>query len=140
GELEKLRAIYQRLEQLHAGAPKPEPTVTDRTQPAQWFFDHLKEQPRKLPDKANLAAELAGIAARLGQDDAAKHWCERAENGDLRELAAPANLVLTLARLGELERARSLLRRLARAAPAPLLGPAQAIDVQERLDEASRLL
>jgi hypothetical protein len=59
------------------------------------------------------------------------------ETGSLDELAAPPNVVLTLARLGLQERARRLLSRLREPHPVALMDEPTGAHLMRRLDQAA---
>lgn len=72
---------------------------------------HLKSvaMPR---DRADLAAELATVASRLGHHDAARGWLRAAAEFPLPLLPNPLNLVLVKARVGDYEGAHAALEQL----------------------------
>ncbi len=140
GNLNKLTRLRERLSQLYAGKPTPVPPVPDLPQPAEPFFRKLQKEPRRLPEPGNTAAELAMLETRLGRDRAAERSATAALSSDVSQLAAPANLVLTLARLEHFERAGKLVHELLEAEPRPLLNRQQSLDLQQRLSQASAQL
>jgi hypothetical protein len=137
GDAERLTGIATRLGELYAGKLRPKPAIVGLKEPAAPFFKLLSEQRRRLPDKGAVAAEVAGLLTRLGQDQRALSWAKRAIERPLTEQAAPANLVLTLARLGKFTQALQLVGRLEQVKPAGLISQAQAKALRRRIGQVA---
>jgi tetratricopeptide (TPR) repeat protein len=105
-----------------------------------WYEKLSRGYPQAVTQRPQRAAALAMLAARLGHDAPATKLAASALSGDLTTLAAPANLVLTLARLGSTRQARELLQRLANAEPSPLIDRGTARDLETRLQRASEMV
>jgi hypothetical protein len=98
------------------------------------------EHSRRSSPQMNLGAEIAMLAARLGRDRVALKHVREVETGRLSGLGAPANVVLTLARLGLQERARRLLARLRQPHPVALIDEPTGAHLTRRLDQAALLV
>lgn len=99
----------------------------------------LADRSRHGSERVNLDAALVVLATRLGRDPLAEKYLPELERGDLSGLAAPANLVLTLARLGLFERSRKLLSRLRANQPVALIDEATTGHLAARVKKATFL-
>jgi hypothetical protein len=99
------------------------------------YRDLVQQHPRAIAHRRGGAAELGLLASRLGKDEQAQQWLERALGGGPGELPSPANTVLAWARIGDIDRAVALLDSMQHP-PRPALSRDAAELLRTRLERA----
>ena len=141
GDVRTLRQLYRELGALHAGRlDVPAPEVKGVPRLALSVRVQSSRRPERMRRSANRTVELAGLATRLGRDAPARRLLDGLPDDEARWAAAPANLVLTRARLGDLDEAERLIAMLQSQPEGALISPDTERDLRQRLARARELL